>query len=240
LVRLAIETSTLVQSVALEVEGEVVESASMRQEAGHARDLADNVQRLLRHRGLAARDIDEVAVGAGPGSFTGLRIGLSLAKGIAFVTGAPIVSVPSFEAIAASLPAGATLAFASDARRGEVYGGLMSTGPQASVLLGISAWSPDAFAAALRQAGGADWSAGTGFDSYRAALADPACARQRLVRAWDTPTAERLLTLLGVRELPRTDASLVEPAYMRPHDGSGPREQPVVRPADVAQSSKPT
>ena len=81
-------------------DGEVLGEGVYREERSHARSLTQLVDRVLGEAGLAIADVDALAVSIGPGSFTGLRVGLALAKGIAFAGGLPIAAVPTLEALA--------------------------------------------------------------------------------------------------------------------------------------------
>src|SRR5947208_1317377 len=104
----------------------------LRQPPGHARELMPAVDRLMREARLGFDDLDALGVGIGPGGFTGLRIGIATAHGIAQSTGLPIHPVLSLAALAAGVPQnkglsdlgnGVRVAFPLiDARRGEVYG----------------------------------------------------------------------------------------------------------------------
>jgi len=93
----------------------------------HARVLADAVTRLLHRCGVELADLAAIAVGLGPGSFTGLRVALSYAKGLALAGGCPLVGVPSLDALAlcaaAAWQPAAELQLCPllDARKGEVY-----------------------------------------------------------------------------------------------------------------------
>ncbi len=86
---------------------------------GHAEVLMDFVVRALQEAGLTLADIDRVAVDIGPGSFTGVRIGVSAARGFALALGKPAVGVTAFEAIAAETDGPALVLL--DAHRGEIY-----------------------------------------------------------------------------------------------------------------------
>jgi tRNA threonylcarbamoyladenosine biosynthesis protein TsaB len=70
----------------------------------HSERLMTEIDHVLQQSGLTAHDIDIFGVAIGPGSFTGLRIGLSTAKGFSYATGKPIVSVPTLEAFAWNFP----------------------------------------------------------------------------------------------------------------------------------------
>ncbi|MGH7680709.1 MAG: tRNA (adenosine(37)-N6)-threonylcarbamoyltransferase complex dimerization subunit type 1 TsaB, partial [Candidatus Eiseniibacteriota bacterium] len=96
---LAIDTAGPEGSVALAAGSRPVASVSLPP-SGHSEALAEAAASLLRDAGLAFRDLAALAVAEGPGSFTGLRIGLAWAKGVAWGAGVPLVLVPSHEALA--------------------------------------------------------------------------------------------------------------------------------------------
>lgn len=86
------------------------------------------IDRLLSDSGTSVADLDAIAVSIGPGSFTGLRVGLSTAKGLAMGSRKPLVTVPTLEAIASLFPhSNALIAPMLDARRQEVYWALFDT-----------------------------------------------------------------------------------------------------------------
>ncbi|URQ74771.1 MAG: tRNA (adenosine(37)-N6)-threonylcarbamoyltransferase complex dimerization subunit type 1 TsaB [Candidatus Ochrobactrum gambitense] len=91
---------------------------------GHAEVLMDYVSRALAEAGVTIKDIDRVAVNIGPGSFTGVRIGVSAARGFALALGCPAIGVTAFEALAdetlAQVP-GKPVTILLDAHRGEIY-----------------------------------------------------------------------------------------------------------------------
>ena len=115
----AFETSTEWCSVALWRDGElcaVEERAANR----HGELALPMLQRLLGDARLGAADLEAVAFGAGPGSFTGLRIACGLAQGLAFARGLPVLAISSLEALAEECGAPRVVACV-DARMGEVY-----------------------------------------------------------------------------------------------------------------------
>jgi tRNA threonylcarbamoyladenosine biosynthesis protein TsaB len=113
-----------------------------------AASLAPTVKRILQNVGWQPRDVELVAVTIGPGSFTGLRVGVTMAKVFAYAVGAEVLGVDTLETIAAGMPGSvAAAAIAVDAQRGEVMaqrfvrneaGWLEPAGPQE--LLPIDAW----------------------------------------------------------------------------------------------------
>jgi tRNA threonylcarbamoyladenosine biosynthesis protein TsaB len=119
---LGIETSTTTGSVAVVSEDGVIAQYSLNIEVTHSERLMSTVDRVLKDTGLAIADMDGYAVSIGPGSFTGLRIGLAAVKGLAFVTGKPVAAVPTLQALAWNLPyASYQVCPMLDARKNEVY-----------------------------------------------------------------------------------------------------------------------
>jgi tRNA threonylcarbamoyladenosine biosynthesis protein TsaB len=100
---LGIDTASDVASVAVHDGGAVVAECSWFGRQRHTVELAPRVEWALATAGVAAASLGGVAVALGPGSYTGLRIGLALAKGLAFGAGLPLVGVPTLDVLAASL-----------------------------------------------------------------------------------------------------------------------------------------
>ncbi|MEJ5241498.1 MAG: tRNA (adenosine(37)-N6)-threonylcarbamoyltransferase complex dimerization subunit type 1 TsaB [Anaerolineales bacterium] len=99
---LAIDTSTSWSGLALYHPGEVIAECTWKSQAHHTAQLAPNLEHLLRQTGTSMEAIQGVAVALGPGSFTALRVGLALAKGICLARGLPIVGIPTLDILAAS------------------------------------------------------------------------------------------------------------------------------------------
>ncbi len=110
---LAFDTATDVATSALVSDGEV-----LGERVSRAVTLLEDVDALLRQAGARPEQIDRLAVGVGPGSFTGVRIGLATARGLALALDLPVAGVSTLEALAAGAP-GATAVV--DARRREVF-----------------------------------------------------------------------------------------------------------------------
>ncbi len=98
---LSIETATEVCSVAIHQSGKIVALQSLFLEKSHAGSLAVLIDQLLKNTHTAPHALDAIAVSAGPGSYTGLRIGISTAKGLCFTLEKPLISVGTLEAMAA-------------------------------------------------------------------------------------------------------------------------------------------
>jgi tRNA threonylcarbamoyladenosine biosynthesis protein TsaB len=135
---LAIDTSTDLLSVAVRTEEGVAE-ASLDLGLRHAEKLVDLVDICLTRAGIAAQDLDLVACAAGPGSFTGLRIGFSTAKGMALALGKPYVAVPTLDCLAWGLDffPGAVLPVI-DGKKGRLYTAIYEKGERRSDWLDIS------------------------------------------------------------------------------------------------------
>jgi tRNA threonylcarbamoyladenosine biosynthesis protein TsaB len=126
---LGIDTGTPVAALGIASGGRIIASLA-RRSTSHGGSLPSAVDELLAVARLTFDQLAGFAVGLGPGSFTGLRIGAAYAKGLALASGLPIVGVPSIDAMAACAMAnvqagiGATICPILDARRGEVYSAL--------------------------------------------------------------------------------------------------------------------
>jgi tRNA threonylcarbamoyl adenosine modification protein YeaZ len=110
---LAFDTATDVATSALVGDGEVLGERTSR-----AVTLLEDVDALLRQAGMHTRDVEALAVGIGPGSFTGVRIGLSTARGLALALDIPVAGISTLAALAAGAPGAVPVI---DARRREVF-----------------------------------------------------------------------------------------------------------------------
>lgn len=125
---LALDTATPAGSVALLTEERLLESRYFDVGLHHSRRLFTDIDAVVRNSQRDASEIDAVAVTIGPGSFTGLRIGLSAAKGLCLAHGSSLVTIPTLEVLAGRLPFSRhPICAMLDARRGEVYAGLYDT-----------------------------------------------------------------------------------------------------------------
>ena len=117
---LAVDTTSAFGSIALLEDGNVIEEVPMHSPDGFSQTLFDSIDRLLERHDWTLDSIACFASAAGPGSFTGVRVGLTAVKGLAEATGKQAVAVSNLEALAAC---GTTemRAVVADARRGEVY-----------------------------------------------------------------------------------------------------------------------
>ncbi|HEX8953917.1 MAG TPA: tRNA (adenosine(37)-N6)-threonylcarbamoyltransferase complex dimerization subunit type 1 TsaB, partial [Polyangia bacterium] len=160
---LALDTATLHAGAALWRDGALV-AERRRVVTTHSEALLQMIDELFVEASVAPTDVDAIACGAGPGSFTGLRIGLSTAKGLCFALGKPLVMVSSLAALAARAPDGRVCA-TLDAFKGEVYAGLFDVRGGVPVRDGDEAALPPA--KLLLQLDGVDYVVGSGAQKYR-------------------------------------------------------------------------
>lgn len=126
---LAIETATGCGSVALTrgtgYSGKVLAEYSLQPEVTHARRLLGSVCAIMTSAGVEWKHLDGIAVSQGPGSFTGLRIGMAAAKGMAMAAGIPLLAVPTLDGLAAQMPpVDCPVCCLLDARKQQVYAAL--------------------------------------------------------------------------------------------------------------------
>lgn len=121
---LAVDTSTPHSSLAITRDGKVLSSILTETKTHHSQTLFVNISNLLRLAGLEIEEIGAFAVATGPGSFTGLRVGLAAVKGLARTTGKPSLGVNSIDVWALSAGVAGLVLVMIDAGRDEIYCGL--------------------------------------------------------------------------------------------------------------------
>ncbi|NLW22143.1 MAG: tRNA (adenosine(37)-N6)-threonylcarbamoyltransferase complex dimerization subunit type 1 TsaB [Tissierellia bacterium] len=121
---LGIDTSTMIATCALIEDGRVLGEFSLNQEMSHSENLVPMIKELLDSLNLKVADIDLYGVAIGPGSFTGLRIGIATAKAFAHVYDKPIVGISTLEGLAFNLTFSGIIVPMIDARRNRVYTGI--------------------------------------------------------------------------------------------------------------------
>lgn len=220
---LALESSTSHGGAALLRNGEIAGTARLAEGLRHGRELMPAAAALLEQAGIAARDLAAVAVSGGPGSYTGIRVGVMAAKALAYGSGRKLVSVSSLAAMALTMQledgaqTGATVLVLQDARRDEVYAGLYRLGDRdALALRPDAAVAPEeaaGFLAELVSQGSRPLLAGSGFSTYA-----------RLFSTFGEVTASPAkvhpgaVGLLGWRQLLREESAdplLLQPEYLR-------------------------
>lgn len=122
---LAIDSSGLVASAAIVTEDKLLAEYTMNYRKTHSQTLLPMIDAIVRMLDMELKDIDAIAVAAGPGSFTGLRIGSATAKGLGLALDKPVISVPTVDALAYNLYGTDKIVCPiMDARRNQVYTGL--------------------------------------------------------------------------------------------------------------------
>jgi tRNA threonylcarbamoyladenosine biosynthesis protein TsaB len=149
---LAVDTTTPGGSVALVRDGRLIGEFNLESPSTHSARLLGSIDFLLGASGLDIHEVDAYAVAAGPGSFTGIRIGLSAVKSLAFASGKPVAAVSTLEALASKIAEAPVRLVCPvlDAKKGEIYAALFEV--KASRLVEIvpqGAYDPDAFFARL-------------------------------------------------------------------------------------------
>ena len=208
---LAMDTSTQRASIALSMHGVIyAETESVVFE--HARNILPMIERVLTAADASIADLDGIVFGRGPGSFTGLRIACSVAKGLAYAHDLPLFSISSLASIAEQvltrtqeqLPVLAMM----DARMNQVYWGFFTeltqearecvTNPEAVVI-------PETMSFIL---------AGVGLDNYLALLPEAlqdTCVRHEVIH----PDAAAMIRLVAVNNTQPVDLANAEPVYIR-------------------------
>ncbi len=122
---LSIETSTKICSVALHNQGVLLAESTLYVDKSHSEKLAILIKNLLSYAEITTKDLTAIAIASGPGSYTGLRIGTSTAKGLCYALSIPLIAINTLEAmaqgVASTLTKEALLCPMLDARRMEVY-----------------------------------------------------------------------------------------------------------------------
>ncbi len=122
---LAIDTSSLVLSCALAEKDRLVAEWTVQKRLTHSEQLIPHIDGLMKEAGVKKEEIDGIAVSIGPGSFTGLRIGLATAKMAAYIWKVPLVGVDTLEALAWNMAGSQSFVLPlEDAQRGNVYAAL--------------------------------------------------------------------------------------------------------------------
>lgn len=197
-------------------------------ERGHADALAPMIKDVMDEAGIAFADLTRIGVTLGPGTFTGVRTGIAMARGLALALDVKITSLDTLTAIAANAPRDKTpLVIAADARRDEIY--FLGAPGEAPQVLPVAA-------AAHRLPQGRSFVLGTGAEALIAAAPEGRLIR---VSQGDMPDATNFAVLCAARPVSDTAP---EPLYLRPPDAK-PQHQTavgaasvVLRPASVGEA----
>ncbi|CQR72161.1 tRNA threonylcarbamoyladenosine biosynthesis protein TsaB [Sporomusa ovata DSM 2662] len=210
---LAIDTATLVSSVAIATPDTLVAELTIQTRKTHSERLMPHIASLLSMAEITQTSLKAVAVSIGPGSFTGLRIGLATAKALTYALNIPLIGVPTLAALAFSCPVpGVILAPMLDAQKGNVY-------------LGLYEWREDAvyeiqpprvmaFAAAQAELGKLEKPAlmlGEAAVMHKADIVHPVPPHVIMPRAGSVAVMAQVMYVQGIRH----DVAALEPLYIR-------------------------
>jgi tRNA threonylcarbamoyladenosine biosynthesis protein TsaB len=222
---LGIDTSSATGSVALvEVRSafdvDVIASATARVSNAHGESLLPLIEGVMRAGHAELASIDLLAVGVGPGSFTGTRIGVATAKGIAIASNKPLRGIDAFAALAIDAGVEGPIVCAIDARKGEVYVSVVRIdGDDVVTLVDGAHVKPD------RVAAHEGFAVGDGVSLV------PGLVARRHVGAL-VPRAEAVAALAGSRQSRAflDEVDTLEPLYVRPPDITAPTRTPFALP----------
>jgi tRNA threonylcarbamoyladenosine biosynthesis protein TsaB len=229
---LAIETSTTTGSVAVVFPDRLVAEITLDTRLSHGERLLGAIDRVLRDAGLAVADLAGIAVSAGPGSFTGLRVGLATAKGIAEAHPLRLAAVPTLEALAfgaapwaSGAGSGMAVLAALDAKKEEVYGALFrwdEARARFERLLEEGAFRPGDLARRVASAAeGPIVLLGDGVTAYRGVFEGALGSRARFVPAPAHQPRAAWVGWLGLERFRRgeiVDPVTLAPRYCRPSE----------------------
>ncbi len=225
---LALDASHMMGSVAVTRGSDPFHEIIFDASDTHSATLMPAVDECLAEAGVEIKDIDLFVTVIGPGSFTGLRIGLATVKGFAAVARRPVAAVGSLELIAADTAFdGAYIVPLIDARRGEVYTAMYDiSGDRPAEILAPFASAPGSLAARIMatRIGGGIFVCGSGLNSYRAELEMTFPTGTRFgTPDWTPPSAGLAAALALERDaVPYKELSALEPLYIRPPDARLP------------------
>lgn len=225
---LAIDTSSSATGVALAVNGAVVASSTVIKAYRHSENLFSRVDEVLAKGEVAREGLAAIAVTVGPGSFTGLRVGIATAKGLAFGLDIPIVGVSSLRALAAPhIGFHGVVAPAVDAKKSQIYASAYyADGKEA---LPERAWEPLEFAKALAALGQNCLVVGSGGEVYRDAFLSALGQNANFGGESSREIDPSHVALLGSKEFElghTSTAAALAPSYLRRSEAEEKSENP--------------
>jgi len=239
---LAFDTATRSCSVALTrgdtTDGSVLASLTLALEITHSRRLLGSIDWLLREAEVTIDDVAAVAFGLGPGSFTGLRIGMATAKGLCHGAGKPLIGISSLDAIGCGVESDELICVVLDARKQEVYSGFYRRGEDGMVKR-CSKYAVGRPETVARATTGPVVMAGDGVAAYEPVWQELLGGRMREAMACNRYPSAAMLGLLASASLSSGDVldlDLATPLYVRSSDA----ELSLVQPAGPAHTAGTT
>ncbi len=214
---LALETSTMLGGVAIADEHGLIAEIRLNVKTTHSERMMTAIDWLLGQADLSLDKVDAVAVASGPGSFTGLRIGLATAKGLCYATGKPLVLVPTLEALAWHFPyCRHPVCTMLDARKGEVYAAVfLWKGDTFVTLVPETSITPEDLVRDLRDP---LVLTGEGVSRYRERILSVLGERALIApfhKMIPSPSNIALLGILRAQRADYSDLATAEPLYVR-------------------------
>lgn len=221
---LAFDTTVAACSVALWRDGQVLASAHEIMAQGQAEALMPMIESVMAKAGVAYTALDRIAVTVGPGSFTGVRVGLAAARGLGLAAGKPVLGVLTTEALAGAVPenereAGTLVLAAVDTKRGDLYVQMFDatlTELSAPQVIPIADLAAHVAPGVVRVVGDA------------AAIAAAALGPRALLSAAEALPDPAVIAAIAARRAPVAGGPL--PVYVRPPDAAIPQHGGRLRP----------
>lgn len=217
---LAVDTSTSSCSAALLAGGTLLGEDTCSGAGNYSAQLLQMVDRLLRDAALVIDDVDCIAIAQGPGSFTGLRVGISTAQGLGFALAKPLVGVSTLEIVASqNMPFAGTVCPMLDARRSQVYTCLYEgTGNEAKAVSEQRVVCPQQWVSSLQ---GPVLFCGSGAQAYRQAIGQACAAEHYFAPDMNSRPRASMLAQIALRRLMAGQArqpAQILPCYVRRPD----------------------
>ena len=215
---LAIDTSTFSGSIALVKDGRTLALSTVPKVGTHSKWLMPSISALLDEARVELAEVDYIALTNGPGSFTGLRIGVSIVKGLAWALAKPVLKVSSLEALAYNLKDSTSLVCpVIDARKNEVYAALYRFGPGEPVtLMSDRALAPDLLVEKLAGFDGPIEFTGNALYTYMELFAGQVSGASFAAEAlWCVDASNVALVASMNRDLRSSEPSALRPIYHR-------------------------
>jgi tRNA threonylcarbamoyladenosine biosynthesis protein TsaB len=231
---LGFDSATSACSAALCHDGDTLAHRFEVMAQGQAEFLMGMINEVMEEAGKGYGDLDLLAVTTGPGSFTGLRIGLAAARGLALAGDLPCLGITTFEAVAAGVPEtewdGATLLVAIESKREDIYVQLFAAGLEP--LSAPQAVLPEALATAMDCPSITEERVLVVGDAGQRSIASlkGAGLEVALSNALGTPDAETLAALAARRWSPNSPNERPRPLYLKPPDAKMPKDGGRLRP----------
>jgi len=220
---LAIESATNVAALAIVAEEAVIAEAVLNTGKTHSQRLMPMLARLLEEADLELEDLDGIVVSGGPGSFTGLRIGLATAKGLAYASGKPLVMVSTLDSLAYNLKGYPHLICPIlNARRNEVYTAVYrDAGEELTLVMSYAALPPAELVQRLRPLAEPVMFLGDAVPVFGAYLQEQMGSLARQATIFASMPSAAVLGWLGLQKLKKgqvADLATAKPFYIRPSE----------------------